>query len=511
MLPLRFYWMLALRRLPLMMALVMVCSAIAVYAAMTLPPVYSSTARLQVESPQIPDELVTSIVQTEAVEQLQLIEEQLMTRANLLDIARKYQVFPAMDEMSPDSIVEVMELSTQINRSGGRNEATLMSITFTASDGQTAANVVNDYVTLVLEANTAFRRERAENTLEFFELETDKLASEIDAQGNLIIQFKKENVDALPEDLSYRQSRQATLQERLSRLEQERTSITNQRSEMLSLFESTGRLGRAQSELTPEERRLQELEQQLQESLAIYSDTNPRVVLLQSQIAQLEATLSDVAATGEEGTPRRRGSSVVDLTLKEMDQRVAEIDQEIASVSEELDDLARSISTTSTNAITLERMERDLDSIRARYNTSLNSLNQARMAERVEVNAQGQRISLIEGAAVQQDPSGPPRAKIAVAGVGGGMMLAIGIFVLFEFLNQKVRHPNEIQSRFEFVPIGVIPLMETDSQRLRRRALRILTFVAVIAPIPVALYYVHVHYLPIEELADKILKRIGLT
>ena len=511
MLPIRFYLMLLRRRLPLMMALAMVCSAIAVYAALTLPPVYSATARLQVEAQQIPDEMVASIVRTDASEQLQLIQEQLMTRANLLAIARKYRVFENMDEMTPDTIVGAMQQNTRIRRSSGRNQATLMSITFTASRGQVAADVVNDYTTLVLETNASFRRERAENTLTFFQQETERLADEIDTQSNRIIAFKNENVDALPEDLGYRQNRQAVLQERVGRLEQERAGVINQRNEMVSLFEATGRLDQPAIELSPEQQRLEALKQQLRELLAVYSETNPRVVLLQNQISQLEASLAEVATIpNEDGAPVQE-ASLIDVTLAELDQRVVEIDQEIIRVNEELERLARAIAATATNSITLERLERDLESIRTRYNVTLNNLNQARMAERVEVNAQGQRISLIEGAVVPQNPSGPPRKKIAAAGVGAGMMLAIGVFVLFEILNQKIRHPAEIQSRFNIVPIGVLPYLETRGERLRRRSLQVLALVAVLTLVPAGLYYVHTQFMPLEILADKVLQKMGLT
>ncbi|SMD03184.1 GumC family protein [Primorskyibacter flagellatus] len=511
MLPIRFYWMLVRRRMPLMVGLAMVCSAIAVYAALALPPVYSATARLQVEAQQIPDDMVASIVRTEASEQLQLIQEQLMTRANLLEIARKYRAFANMNEMTPDSIVDAMQQNTRIRRSSGRNEATLMSITFTAARGQVAADVVNDYTTLVLEANATFRRERAQNTLTFFQQETERLADEIDTQSNRIIAFKNENVDALPEDLSYRQNRQAVLQERVGRLEQERAGVINQRNEMVSLFEATGRLDRPLAELSPEERRLEDLKQQLRELLAVYSETNPRVVLVQNQIARLEANMVETGAIpGDDDAPAQE-ASIIDVTLAELDQRVIEIDQEVTRVSDELERLARAIAATSTNSITLERLDRDLESIRMRYNTTLNNLNQARMAERVEVNAQGQRISLIEGAVVPQDPSGPPRKKIAAAGVGGGLMLAIGVFVLFEFLNQRVRHPAEIQSRFNIVPIGVLPYLETRGERLRRRSLQVLALVAVLTLVPAGLYYVHTEFMPLEILADRVLQKLGLT
>lgn len=512
MLPLSFYWMLLLRRMPLMVIVVLACSVAGLYAAITLPPFFTSGARLQVEAPQIPDDMVASMVRTEGAEQLQLIQEQLMTRANLLNIARKYRVYEGIDGMTPDNIVKAMNQDTNIRRSSGRDQATLMSIEFTARSGQLAANVVNDYTTIVLEENASFRRKRAENTLSFFQQETERLADEIDEKSNSIIAFKNANVEALPEDQAYRQARQATLQERIGRLEQERASIVNQRSEMLSLFESTGRLNSNEANLTPEQRRLQELQQQLSEALTIYSETNPRVVLLRNQITQLETSLTDPAFASTEGeqTPQR-STSIIDITLAELDQRVVQADLEITRVNEELDQLALAIAATATNSITLERLERDLESIRARYNSTLSNLNQARMAERVEVNAQGQRITLIEGAVVPTGPSGPSRKKITIAGFGGGIILAVGIFVLFEILNQKLRHPSEIQSRFNIVPIGVIPYLETRRERLRRRTLIVAGLAVTVLLTGFGLYFIHTEFMPLELLADRILEEMGLV
>jgi uncharacterized protein involved in exopolysaccharide biosynthesis len=510
MLPIRFYWMMLLRRMPLMIAVVTVVTGLAIYFALNMAPVYTSFARLQVEAPQIPDEMVASIVETEANEQLQLIEERLLTRANLLEIARKHQVYEIIDEMSPDEIVNAMLNSTTIERRSGRNEATRMRIAFTARTGEIAADVVNDFTTLVLEDNASSRRERAENTLSFFEQETERLAADIEAQSNRIIEFKRENIDALPEDLNYRQQRQGILQERLSRLEQERVSVANQRNEMVTLFETTGRLD-SEVRLTPEQERLQELQQQLNEARAIYSETNPRVVILRNQVAQLEQAMAGPAGAATEEEAASPRSSMIDITLAEMDHRLDEIDREVVLVNEELEDLAGVISTTTTNAITLERLERDLESIRDRYNDTLDNLNQARMAERVEVNAQGQRILLIEGAVVPEQPSSTSRTKVAVAGMGLGMMLAGGLFVLLEFLNQKLRHPAEIKSRFNIVPIGVIPYMETRMERVRRRWQLLGGAVASAAVLSLALYYMHTQLMPLEILADRILGRLGLV
>ena len=74
---LAFYWKLALRRLPVMLLMVLVCTAAGLVVAFNLPPTYTTSARLLVEEPQIPDSMVTSTVRTEAGTQLQIIQQRI--------------------------------------------------------------------------------------------------------------------------------------------------------------------------------------------------------------------------------------------------------------------------------------------------------------------------------------------------------------------------------------------------------------------------------------------------
>ena len=47
-----------------------------------------------VETPQIPEELAASTVRTPAFEQLQIVQQRLLTRGHMLDIARRLDVLP---------------------------------------------------------------------------------------------------------------------------------------------------------------------------------------------------------------------------------------------------------------------------------------------------------------------------------------------------------------------------------------------------------------------------------
>ncbi len=515
-LDLAFYWSLFLRRLPVMLALFLICVVSASVSALKLPPTYSTSALLLVEEPQIPNSMVGSVVQTDAGQQLQVIEQRLLTRANLLDIARKFNVFADIRSMSPDAIVKAMRSQTSIRRPRERGrgaQATLMNVSFEARSGQIAANVVNEYVTLILQESTDFRMSRAESTLAFFEQEVERLGDDLGVQSARIVEFKNRNVDALPGDLTYRQNRQTLLQERQARLEREIAALLKQRRDMVSIFESTGRIEAPDvASLSPEAQQLARLKSDLQQALTIYSDTNPRIVLLRNRITNLEKIVQEQTASSVGAGAGAQGpASLLELTLAEMDQRALIMQEELEGVNTELEALAVSIQATAGNAITLASLERDLNNVQVRYDEAVRNLNRARVTERIEVSAQGQRITAIESASVPQTPSGPKRFQLIAIGVAAGTVLAVGFFLLLEFLNRSIRRPFELQSKFGIIPLAIVPYMESRRERIARRTALVGAFVAVLVGVPAILWYIDTSYMSLDILANRVFERLGLT
>lgn len=509
----RFYLGVLIRRLPVMLAMILVCSAFGIVTAINLPPTYSTSARLLVESPQIPEGMAASMVSTSASEQLSIIEQRLMTRANLIDIANKFDVFENIREMNPDQVIERMRQNSSIGRTGGRDQATLMTVRFEAFNGNVAANVVNEFVTKILQSNSDFRLSRAEGALSFFEQEVERLGADLDIQSAKIVAFKSSNEGALPDDLEFRLGRQSLLQERLSRLDGDRAAAKSQRQEVIRIFESTGRIqqGGGQDLSTPDEIQLRDFTRQLAELQTVFSDTNPRVTLLKRQIERVEAAIaSEAAVVTSNSTDEALLPSLLDVSLAEIDGRLKRAETEIESTRAELDLLAFSLAATASNAIALSALERDYNNIQLQYNSAVANLSEAQIGERIEVTSQGQRITVIEGANVPQEPSGPNRVLIASAGVGAGVALAAGFFMLLELLNFSIRRPAEIESRFGIRPIASIPYIESRSEKYLRRGLLMSALVLVLVGVPAALWYVDSNIMPLEIVAAKIINWLGI-
>ena len=505
----RYYASIFLRRLPYFLIVAAMISAAAITAALTMAPAYVSQTRLIVESPQIPDNLAASTASTPAQEQLQIVEQRLLTRANLLDIANRLNVFEDQEGMNPDWIVQSMRARTTIRSTAGRDQASLMTITFEAPSAVTAAGVLNEYLSLIQQEDIQSRTQRASQTLEFFEQEVSRLSERLAERSARILEFKTENADALPESLQFMLSQQTLLQERLAQTEREIASLADQRARIISIFEATGQVaGVGGAPGTPEQQQLETLRRELDQALAVYSEENPQVKVLKSRISRLESVVS--AQPLPESETLGTGNSLLDVQLAELGSRLDILEEQKRTTASQLEELTGKISRIPGNAIRLDELELDYENVQLQYNTAVDRLSRASTGERIELMSRGQRIAIIEPPAVPEGPTKPNRVLIAGGGTIFGILAGIGMVILLEFLNQSVRRPEELISRLGVTPLATIPYIHTRAETFRRRSMKLLSVLVILVGIPASVYVVHTYYQPLDLITERVMDRVGV-
>lgn len=512
---LKYYFSIFLRRLHYFLIISVIIAAVSVITASTLPPAYESQTRLLLEGPQIPADLASSTVTVGLLEQLEIIEQRLTTRANMLDVARSQQVFEDIQSMSADEIVEAMRARTVIQRAGtSRDPTPILTIIFEARSPRIAAGVLNEYLTLIERQNVEFRTSRAGNTLEFFEQEVQRLGQDLDAQSARILEFKTSNSGALPDSLEYRLSQQAALQEQVRQIDRDTAMLRSQGERLVQIFEATGQLETNEgASLSPDEQRLQEMRTQLDEALSVYSAENPRVKMLEAQIKQVEDRLA-ARMTNDETTSdaqtQSRGSATLDLQLSEIETRISMLKEQRDESMERLEALGQTLAQTPANTVALEELNRTYANIEQQYNTAVDRLAQASTGERIESLSRGQRISIIEPPAAPNQPTKPNRILIAGGGTMFGIVAGIGLIVLIELLNRTARRPEDIVNRIGVRPLATIPYMRGRSEIFWKRLIKITLYLIMLVGLPAAVYAVHLYYLPLDLLADRVMNKIGV-
>jgi uncharacterized protein involved in exopolysaccharide biosynthesis len=507
-LDLSFYLAVFLRRIHYFILVFALVSAAAVAAAFLLPAVYTARATLIVEGSQIPGPLQPPSVQAQAMEKLQVAEQNLMRRVNLLDIAQKLEVFADLKNMTPDQIVQTMIDNTNIEKNAGRGEATMMIITYDGETGPKAAAVVNEYVTIILSDDAQTRKKIAEDSVSFFAADVKRLDAELSAMSAKMLKFQEENKDALPNTLAYRLGQQQILQDRLATTERDIALLKDQKDKMIALFEATGQItGVAAAAQTPEAQQLAQLRQTLNTSLAVLSPTNPKIKQLQAQINQLEKVVQaqQVPAAGASGVPM----SPIDVQIASMDAQMQGLETQRKQLIEQLDALKDSIDRTPANQVALDSMTRDNNNIQQQYNTAVAKQAAASSSEQVELLSKGERLNVVEAASAPDSPTKPNRIMIAGGGIVAGAGLGLALVVFLELLNRSVRRPKDLVNTFGITPLATIPYMRTPSETMQRRSGFVALLLVAVVGIPAAIYAVHVYVAPLDYIFDKVAEKIG--
>lgn len=518
---LKFHFSRFLRRIHYVLILFALGSAVGLTLARVLPPVYVAEAVLVVENEEIPDELAASTVQTEPTAQLQIIQQRILARANLLEMANRLQIYaPAPGVPAPpmdaDEIVKDLRERIAIVTSGGEKtsrgaaQAILVRVSFEAPDATLSAAVANEVVTMILKENVAMRTNVARQTLDFFVQEVERLDQDLTAQGAAILKFKEENQNALPDSLEFRRSQQAAAQERLLQLSRDEAELKARRDRLVRMHEAGTDEVAPDTPQTPEQKQLQALKDALASALIVMSPENPKVKMLQAQIAAAEKVVAAQLAGGATDAAGQQ-LSAYDIQMADYESQLASIAEQQRQVTAELAALSASIAATPANANTLDVLERDYANIQAQYNQAVANRARAETGDTIEAMAKGQRISVIEQAVVPDEPSRPNRILIGAGGVGGGLALGVALALLLEVMNKAVRRPADLTAALGVTPFATLPYLRSPRQIRRRRLTLLLIFALVLIAIPALLFAVDRLVMPLDLLLNRTLGKLGLA
>ena len=517
----RFYLSLFLRRFHWFLIVASLCAAVGLTLARVLPTVYIAAATLVVESGQIPDNMAASTVRTQATEQLDIIQQRILTRDTLVDMANRLKIYAALPgqvatQMDADQLVTDMRKRIKIVTTGGvvprgPAQATLVDVSFEAPTANLAAAVTNDVVTLILKTEVEMRTGAARQTLDFFEQDATRLDKDLSERGAAILKFKEANKDTLPDSLVFRRTQLTAAQTQLQAVNQAGANLQDKRDRQVRLHGAAGGADAAPGvPLTPEATQLRALQDQLTAQQVVLSPDNPKVKLVQTQIAALKQVVETQTSAGQVDA-HGKVMSAYDVELADMDSQMARLSQQKTQITDAITALQTTIDATPGNAITLDVMQRDYDNARAQYDQAVANRARAVTGDTIESMSKGQRISVIEQAVAPVDPARPNRKLIAFGGVGAGLALGLALVALIELLHAGIRRPAEITAKLGIAVFATLPYLKSPSEIRWRRLRQIVIVLLVLGAVAGVLWAVNTYYMPLDLLMDQVVRRFSLA
>jgi len=318
------------RRRGLAIAIAAVCMIVAIAIALLIPPSYRSTGTILIEQQEVPADLVRSTVTAYADQRLQVINQRVMTSNNLLDIMRRYSLYPQLQgkdtreelvrRMRGDIDLKMVRAEVIDPRSGAPRQATIaFSVSYDSRVPEHAVKVANELMSLYLSENLTERQRLAGNTNSFLVEEAERLNKQIAVTEQKLADFKLKHADAMPElqqlnrsllDRTEQDLRASEM--RLSSLDQQRVFLESQLSQVKPTSSITTDSG--ERVLSPEDR-LRIAKSRLTSARALYAPDHPDIARLEREVKGLEA---------EVGTTAESSPSVNDIT-RDLDKARGEL------------------------------------------------------------------------------------------------------------------------------------------------------------------------------------------
>ncbi len=152
-------------------------------------PIYRAEGKILVQSPEIPPDLVHPTITEVANQRVQVIQQRIMARDNLMAVVNKYGLFPREREwMSGTELLDLVRSRMDIKpvdldaRAAVPGNPTIaFNLSFDYEVPTIATSVANEFLTSILSEDADTRTSNAADTTRFLEREVKRLQTEHDA------------------------------------------------------------------------------------------------------------------------------------------------------------------------------------------------------------------------------------------------------------------------------------------------------------------------------------------
>lgn len=280
-----------------------VVSILSIVLAVALPSVYRSIATILIEEQEIPTDLVRSTVTTFADQRIQVITQRIMTRANLMDIIQKFDLYAnarkskseeqILDKMRKRIVVEPISANVIDKRNGQASLATIaFTLTFDDNTPALAQKVANELTSLFLKENIKSRSESAENATLFLSEESRRLKDKIQQTQTQLAIFKEKNLNQLPQISQLNQQELTSLSGQLLNLDSQERSLHERQfyleGELAQIDPNALATNATGNRVFDMKDRLKVLESEYPSLQASYSANHPDVVKAKREIDSLK-------------------------------------------------------------------------------------------------------------------------------------------------------------------------------------------------------------------------------
>lgn len=474
----------------------------------TWPKRYESSTTILVQESNIVTGLMEGrAVATTVADRASIAREVIFSRkvmADILEVGGWMTRQPPPSPVEQDRMIESITNRTKITSPRDN----LIEISYSDGDAARSYRVTQRLAESFIQESLAAKERESRNAFEFINGQVEAYHKKLTDAEDKLKAYREANVDARPGGEADSNARIAQLR---SQVEQARMEMMEQSSRENALVSQVS----GESEVTAVQTRdgqiraqLAELQGQLDKLLLTYTDDYPDVVRIRHQMQDLQESLKRNEA---QKAAKATNPSSIDSTVQynplytELRSKLNEVRRNRGATSSRLaasqsmlnDELERSKRIASSENA-LSELTRDYEVNRDIYQDLLKRRENARVSMDLDQKQQGLTFRIQEPAVMPLRPSGLRLMHFAMAGLGLGIVLPLGLLFGYARFDPRARSAAQIE-RMAGVPVlATIPVYATPGDR-RRYFVHATLLLAIIAAVGIAyavMYWVRMEVLP---------------
>jgi polysaccharide chain length determinant protein (PEP-CTERM system associated) len=436
-------------------------------------PQYVSQTLVLVEQQKVPESYVKAVVTEDLSGRLASMKEQILSRSRLQPIIERFNLF-ANGKLSMDDRIDltrknigITPIQSEIARTNGLPG---FFISFKANDPRTAQLVCGEIQSLFVSENLSDRAASAAGTTEFLKSQLADAKAKLDEQDARLAKFQQTYMGKLPGAESSNINMLTTLNtqldaatQALARMEQDKSYaesiLSMQQAQQVQQTQTTEHGAAAPQ---AEQLELQQLQVQLADLKARYTDDYPDVVSTQRKVNELERKIAQAPTTPvapASSVPKPTDSLSVQqmrAQIRAMDLGIAQKKRDQAEVQAQLRTYQDRVASSPAVEEEYKSITRDNQTAQAFYDDLLNKLNQSKMATDLERRQQGEQFRVMDEPNLPESPSSPKRSVFVMGGLLIGLALGLAFVALLEYMDTAIRSERDIWAFTKLPTLGVI-------------------------------------------------------
>ena len=274
-----------------------------IYLALVLPKVYQASTLILIQPQKVPTNYIQSVVSADINSRLDTISQQILSRTNLEKIIKQFNLYsdPVSQNMYVEDKIQQLrrQITVEVTRGSRRrpDAPDAFSISFKGKDPVKVMNITNTLGSFFIDENLKTREAQALGTSDFLEEELLSLRKHLETLEEKIKNYRERNMGALPEQLETNlrildrlQTQISSKQEALIDAKNRLVGLEKQIADQEKLAAQS--LEAKESGVLSDSAKLNQMQEQLLNLKAKYTDRHPDVIRLVKEIKELKAAIA---------------------------------------------------------------------------------------------------------------------------------------------------------------------------------------------------------------------------